>query len=222
MFTSILNSADLGAGEFAACTAASVLIGLAIAFSYMFRSSYSKNFVCTLVMLPVIVQALIMLVNGNVGTGVAVLGAFSLIRFRSVPGTSREIGALFLAMAAGIATGMGQIWFAAVFTGAVCVIMIVLTAVNFGGSHPGASVLKITVPEDLDYNGVFDDIFEKYTSKSVLMSSRTTNMGSLYELKYNIIMKNTDDIKSMTDELRCRNGNLTIVCSALQSSQEEL
>lgn len=222
MFTSILTSTETTIGQFFICTVSSAAIGFIIALSYMFRSKYSKNFVSTLVLLPVIVQAVIMLVNGNVGTGVAVLGAFSLIRFRSVPGTSREIGAIFLAMASGLAAGMGHIAFAFTFTIIVCVIMIVLTVVNFGGKDKNISMLKVTVPEDLNYSEMFDDIFEKYTSKHTLVSAKTVDMGSLYEIRYEVMLKDEKQTKSMIDEIRCRNGNLTVVCGMPHTSQEEL
>lgn len=217
MFTDILNS------ELLLCTGSSALLGLMIALCHMFKSKYSKSFVCTLVMLPVIVQAVIMLVNGNVGTGVAVMGAFSLIRFRSVPGTSREIGAIFLAMTAGIATGMRQVVFAFAVTGFVCLIMLLLTAIKFGETQKSVSELKIIVPEDMDFENAFDDILNDYTSSFQLTSSKTTNMGSLYELKFDITLKEDISVKKMIDEIRCRNGNLTVVCGRKQiSNQEEL
>ncbi|MBQ5332719.1 MAG: DUF4956 domain-containing protein [Oscillospiraceae bacterium] len=223
MFNGILTSegGQTAVSELLLCTGSSAVLGLMIALCYMFRSKYSKSFVCTLVMLPVIVQAVIMLVNGNVGTGVAVMGAFSLVRFRSVPGTSREIGALFLAMTAGIATGMGQLVFAFAVTGFVCLIMLVLTAMKFGGSREDVSELKITVPEDMDFENAFDDILSSYTLSYRLISSKTTNMGSLYELKYEINLKEDSSVKRMIDEIRCRNGNLTVVCGQKQLSQQD-
>ncbi|MGN1105732.1 MAG: DUF4956 domain-containing protein [Huintestinicola sp.] len=223
MFTGILTSqgGQTAVSQLLLCTGSSALLGLMIALCYMFRSKYSKSFVCTLVMLPVIVQAVIMLVNGNVGTGVAVMGAFSLVRFRSVPGTSREIGALFLAMTAGIATGMGQLVFAFAVTGFVCLIMLVLSLIKFGELQNAVSELKITVPEDMDFENAFDDILSSYTSSYSLISSKTTNMGSLYELRYDIVLKEGSSVKKMIDEIRCRNGNLTVVCGQKQFSQQE-
>jgi uncharacterized membrane protein YhiD involved in acid resistance len=223
MFTSILtDSSGTTVSELLICTGTSVVIGLIIAFCYMYRNKYTKSFVSTLVLLPVIVQAVIMLVNGNVGTGVAVMGAFSLIRFRSAPGTSREIGAIFLAMAAGIATGMGQIGFAVAITIIVCVIMVILNVTGFGENKVMKSELKITVPEDMDFENAFDDILDNYTSSYKLTSSKTTNMGSLYELKYELMLKTDASVKKMMDEIRCRNGNLTVICGQKQTSQEEL
>ncbi|MGN1417679.1 MAG: DUF4956 domain-containing protein [Oscillospiraceae bacterium] len=225
MFTGILTSggSQTTFSELLLCTGSSAVLGLMIALCYMFRSKYSKSFVCTLVILPVVVQAVIMLVNGNVGTGVAVMGAFSLIRFRSVPGTSREIGAIFLAMTAGIATGMGQLGFAFAVTGFVCLIMLVLTGIKFGESKRDVSELKIIVPEDMDFENAFDDILSSYTLSYHLISSKTTNMGSLYELKYEIILKKDSSVKKMIDEIRCRNGNLTVLCGQKQfSHQDEL
>lgn len=223
MFNGILTSqgGQTAVYELMLCTGSSAAIGFIIALCYMYKSKYSKSFVTTLVMLPVIVQAVIMLVNGNVGTGVAVMGAFSLIRFRSVPGTSREIGALFLAMTAGIATGMGQLVFAFAVTGFVCILMLVLTAFRFGESRKDVSELKIIVPEDMDFENAFDDILKSFTSSYSLVSSRTTNMGSLYELRFEIVLKENSSVKKMIDEIRCRNGNLTVVCGQKQFSRQD-
>ncbi|MBQ5311350.1 MAG: DUF4956 domain-containing protein [Oscillospiraceae bacterium] len=211
MFKSIL-SGDITLVQFLVCSLASAGAGLLTALCYMFRNRYSKNFVATLILLPIMVQSVILLVNGNVGTGVAVLGAFSLIRFRSVPGNSRDIAAIFLSMAVGIATGMGQVIFAFIMTAIVGVFMILLSALNFGNAAEATQELKITVPEDLDFEGSFEEILDKYTRSYRLESTRTTNMGSLYELRYEICMKKDKSVKSMIDELRTRNGNLSISC----------
>jgi uncharacterized membrane protein YhiD involved in acid resistance len=163
-----------------------------------------------------------MMVNGNVGTGVAVLGAFSLIRFRSVPGNSKDISAIFLSMAVGLATGMGYIGFAFLITVAVCIIMILLSTINFGGSKENTMELRITVPEDLDFEGAFDDILKANTLTYTLRSTKTTNMGSLFELRYDIILKPDAGTKKMIDDIRTRNGNLTVSCSRPVALQEEL
>ncbi|MGN1137364.1 MAG: DUF4956 domain-containing protein [Oscillospiraceae bacterium] len=201
---------------------ASVLSGLIIALVYRVGTKFpSRNLTAALVILPAVVQVVIMLVNGNVGAGVAVMGAFSLVRFRSVPGTSRDIIMLFFAMAAGLATGMGYIFFALVF---VAVIGIIFTAAEklIPKAWEGRQQLKITIPEDLDYSGVFDDIFEKYTSYSELIRVKTTNMGTMYELVYHISQKDASREKAMLDEIRCRNGNLTVVCGMIPVTPEEL
>ena len=204
------------------CTAASLVLGAACAGVFMLRNTYTKSFVITLTLLPAIVQTVIMLVNGNLGTGVAVMGAFSLVRFRSAPGSAREICSLFLSMALGLATGTGYIG-VAVF---LCLIMnlaqLVLVFSRFGECRSEERELKITIPEDLDYTGIFDDIFAAHTRRAALTRVKTSNMGSLYELSYHITLKDRRTEKAMIDEIRCRNGNLNIVCGRMTSGREEL
>ena len=158
------------------------------------------------------VQLVIMLANGNLGAGVAVAGAFSLVRFRSAPGTAKEIGALFLAMSIGLATGMGYVGLAVMAFVIVSAAMLLLTAVNFGGADEHERELKITIPESLDYDGLFDNLFEKYTKSCVLERVKTSNMGTLYELAYRVILPDGNAPKAFLDDLRCRNGNLNITC----------
>ncbi|MBD9253646.1 DUF4956 domain-containing protein [bacterium] len=178
----------------------------------MYRSRTTQSFAVTLAILPAVVQLVIMLVNGNLGAGVAVAGAFSLVRFRSAPGTAKEIGALFLAMAIGLATGMGYVGLAVIAFVIIAAMMLLLTAVNFGGANEHERELKITIPESLDYDGLFDDLFEKYTKSCVLERVKTSNMGTLYELTYRVILPDGNAPKAFLDELRCRNGNLNIIC----------
>lgn len=205
------------------CTAVSLVLGLAVAFAYKFKSSYTKSFLITLTLLPVIVQVVIMMVNGNVGTGVAVLGAFSLIRFRSVPGNSKDICIIFLAMAIGLATGMGYLAFAALFTVITCAVFTVLKVSRFGDEKGTTEkTLKVTIPEDMDYTKGFDEVFSKYTTKSSLEKVKTSNMGSLYELTYTVNLKAASMEKQFIDDLRCINSNLPIVCSRLKLNNEEL
>lgn len=204
------------------CTGASFALGIVGALIYMYRNTYNKNFVITLSLLPAIVQIVIMMVNGNVGTGVAVMGAFSLVRFRSVPGGAKDIGAIFLAMAIGLATGMGYIGIAALFLVMYGVVNVVLNAVPFGEGSCSERELKITIPESLDYTGVFDDLLTEYTKKSTLTRVKTTNMGSLYELTYHIIITDVTKEKELIDKIRCRNGNLNIVCGRVPAGKEEL
>ena len=208
--------------ELLTCMGASILLGFIIAATYMMTTEYSKNFVITLTILPVVVQAVIILVNGNLGTSVAILGAFSLVRFRSVPGTSKEISAVFLAMAAGLAAGVGLLFYAAVFTVVVCVLMIVLTKTSFGEKKVTERSLKVTIPESLDYTEIFDDIFEEYTKKVTLQRVKTTNMGSLFELMYLVTLKDIKSEKAMIDAIRCRNGNLTVVAGRPTITRDEL
>lgn len=208
--------------SFFLCSAVSLLLGLCISAIYMFRNTYSKSFVITLTLLPVMVQTVIMLVNGNLGAGVAVMGAFGLVRFRSIPGSAREIGSIFFAMALGLATGMGYLAFAVLFLLLVGAAMLILSATHFGEEKKAEKSLKITIPENLDYEGLFDDLFDEYLDNAQLTSVRTSNMGSLYELHYQIRLKGTVISKEFMDALRCRNGNLNIICGRVATSHDEL
>lgn len=201
--------------NFLICMGASLVIGLLLAFAYMFKTRYTKSFVVTLALLPAVVCVVIMMVNGNVGTGVAVAGAFSLVRFRSVPGTAKEIGIIFLAMGAGLIAGMGYLGFAFIFTAVLCASTMLYSMLNFGGKGSElCRTLHITIPEDLDYTGVFEEILSEYTSSCELIKVKTTNMGSLFKLKYNITFKKAGQEKEFIDKLRCRNGNLEISISS--------
>ena len=224
MFTSILSSVEgsLTIQNALLCTIVSLVLGFLIASVYMSQGAFSKNFVITLVMLPLLVQMIIMLVNGNLGTSVAVLGAFGLIRFRSVPGSSKEIASIFFAMAVGLATGMGFLSFAVVMTLVVGVVFFVLGRTSFGEMKNAEKDLRITIAENLDYTEIFDDIFQNYTRKCNLQRVKTTNLGSMYELDYHITLKDSKKEKEMLDAIRCRNGNLTIVCGRRNTVQDEL
>ncbi len=198
--------------SFLVCTAVSLVLGIGIALLNQFRSRSTPGFAITLAVLPAAVQAVIMLVNGNLGAGVAVAGTFSLVRFRSMPGTAREIGAIFMAMAMGLATGMGYVTLAALLFVILGGVTLLLSAVHFGQRHTAERVLKITIPEDLDYDGLFDDLFTQYTKEWSLYKVKTTNMGTLYELEYRVTLPGEKMPKAFLDALRCRNGNLNIVC----------
>jgi uncharacterized membrane protein YhiD involved in acid resistance len=205
------------------CIGASLILGLLVAGVHMVKNVYTKNFVITLAVLPVLVQSVIMLVNGNLGTGVAILGAFSLIRFRSVPGGSREIASVFWSMGIGLATGMGYVGYVVVFSVVVAAFLLVLYTLPFG-EHQRTSEreLKITIPEDLDYPQLFDDIFAKYAHSVKLNSVRTTTMGSLYELRYHLLLKNQEQEKALIDDVRTRNGNLPVVLGKVAANRDEL
>ena len=223
--SSILQSITEGTitnQNFAIYLLISIVLGIVVALSYMFKSKYTSGFVITLALLPAIVQAVIMLVNGQIGTGIAVMGAFSLVRFRSVPGTAREIVSIFLAMAIGLAMGMGNIVVALIFTVVMIAANFVLTILGFGQKHNAPKTLRVIIPEDLDYTGIFDDIFEKYTKSFELESVKTTNMGSLYRLTYQITLKSDVSEKDMIDEIRCRNGNLEVFCGKTMQGNESL
>lgn len=218
---STTSTSTLSLGNVAIATIMSVVLGAVIAGVYMFRSQYTKDYVITLIMLPAVVQVVIMLVNGSLGTAVAIVGAFSLIRFRSAPGTSKEITCIFLAMAVGLATGMGYITFAIAFTLFACVLLLVLGMIPMGNkkaTDPAKKTIKVTIPENLDYNGIFDDLFESHLNKHELIRVKTTNMGSMYELTYDVEFKDPASEKKLIDDMRCRNGNLPIV-SSIQASK---
>lgn len=210
--------------DFMLCLGWSLLLGLIIALCYMFRTHYTKSFVVTLALLPSVVCVVIMMVNGNVGTGVAVAGAFSLVRFRSAPGTAKEICALFLAMSTGLIAGMGYLGFAALFTVLVCAVFVLYSRLDLGSKKNSAAykTVHVTIPEDLDYSGIFDDIFNAYTTSHELICVKTTNMGSLFRLTYNIILRDTAKEKEMIDMLRCQNGNLEITVSKQETTVSSL
>ncbi len=218
------TTAVVGIGEFLLCLGLALVLGLVMTLTYMFRTRYTKSFVITLAMLPSVVCIVIMLVNGNVGTGVAVAGAFSLVRFRSVPGTAREICTLFFAMGAGLICGMGYLAFAAVFTLVMCGVFLLYNFLDFGTKRNSAvyKTFTVTIPEDLDYSEVFDDIFESYTRAHELVKVKTTNMGSLYKLTYNVTLTDPKKEKEMIDKMRCRNGNLEIAVSKQETAVSEL
>jgi uncharacterized membrane protein YhiD involved in acid resistance len=209
-------------GSFLLCTLVSLLLGAVIAACSLYKNSSSKGFVLTLATLPAMVQMVIMLVNGNIGTGVAVAGAFSLVRFRSVPGQARDIALIFLAMATGLATGTGNIAMAAVFTGIICIVTILYTKSAFGEKRDSQRDLTVTIPEGLDYIDIFDDIFDQYLKNSKLNQVKTTNLGSMYKLSYEIELRDPKEEKKMIDEIRTRNGNLEIVCAHSVPGREEL
>ena len=212
MLDSIITASEITFSAFLICTAVSLVLGLGCALLCMYKSRYSQSYALTLAMLPAMVQVVIMLVNGNIGAGVAVAGAFSLVRFRSANGSAREIGMIFLAMAIGLATGMGYVVLAAIFFVIMGLFTLVLTAAKFGAGRDSERELKISIAENLDYDGLFDDLFERYTASHSLERVKTTNMGTLYELVYKITLRDEHRTKEFMDALRTRNGNLNIVC----------
>lgn len=224
-FDTLFNTASgITLGNFALCVATALVLGTVIALVAGFRARSSNSFLLTLAVLPAIVAVVIMLVNGNLGAGVAVAGAFSLVRFRSMPGTAREIGMIFLGMAVGLACGMGHPVFAAIFALVMCAVVFVFSLLGFGQKRDFRlrKILRVTVPEDLDYGHIFDDIFTEYTSHTDLLSVKTTNLGSLNRLTYEIVLKAQGTEKALIDALRCRNGNLEISLSYQTTEQTEL
>lgn len=227
LFKGIFDSeltTTVSVGDFLLCIDFALVLGLIIALAYMYRTRYTKSFVTTLALLPAVVCIVIMLVNGNIGAGVAVAGAFSLVRFRSAPGTAKEICMLFLAMGTGLIAGMGYLGFAVLFTLIMCLAFLLYNRIDLGSKKNSASykTLTITIPEDLNYTIVFDDIFSEYTSSHELTRVKTTNMGSLFKVTYNIVLSDIDKEKEMIDALRCRNGNLEICVSNQETISSEL
>ena len=207
------TTSTLTAGGFIICLLVSLALGVLIAVCSRYRNRPSKSLSVSLVLLPMIVQTIIALVNGQLGAGIAVAGAFSLVRFRSAPASAREITSIFLAMAVGLATGMGYIAIAVILAVFGILVDIALASINFGKAGSAERDLKIVIPESLSYDEVFNDIFSTYTSRHELIRVKTTNMGSLFKLTYQITLRDARKEKEFIDKLRERNGNLEITCA---------
>ena len=214
---------SVGMAEFFICTLVSLLMGVLIAICHMYKNpAYSKGFIMTTALLPFIVQSIIMVVNGNVGTGVAVAGAFSLIRFRSVQGTAKDICTIFLSMAVGLASGAGFVFIAIALTIITCIILLLYVKIDFGGARDAEKILKITIPENLEYEGTFNEIFGRYLKTYELIGTKTTDMGSLYRLTYRVVLKDLKETKAFIDDLRTKNGNLEIALNIRAESEKSL
>lgn len=211
-FTSIINGNEITVGDFLICSATALLLGILISLVSVLVGKKSKSVSVSLTVIPFVTQVLIMIVNGNIGVGIGVAGAFSLIRYRSNPGNASDILMLFISMTSGLIIGVGYIWLSVIFTIIAVAAYILISFVGPSGAKSGVRELKITIPDGLNYPHIFDDIFEKYTKSSELIRVRTTNLGSMYQLTYNITLKNMDLEKEMIDDIRCRNGNLDIIC----------
>ncbi|MBR4911003.1 MAG: DUF4956 domain-containing protein [Clostridia bacterium] len=226
LFKGIFDSSTtsvISVQNFLLCIGLSLILGIILALSYTFKTHYTKSFLLTLAILPAVVCVVIMMVNGNVGTGVAVAGAFSLVRFRSAPGSAKEIGMIFLAMSAGLIAGMGYLAYAVLFTVILCLVFMIYNAVSFGEQTASSyKTLAVTIPEDLNYTEIFDDILKKYTSRYELKKVKTTNMGSMFRLTYDVYLKDRKLEKEMIDEIRVRNGNLEIAISTQEIPSSEL
>ena len=226
LFQGIFNSGGVTSvvtvGGFLACVGVSLAIGLLLALVHMYRTVYTKSFLVTLAILPSVVCVVIMMVNGQIGAGIAVAGAFSLVRFRSQPGTAKEIGSIFLAMGTGLICGMGYLAYAVLFAVLMSVVILLYGRVSFLFERSSAQTktLRITIPEDLDYTSIFDDIFAEYTTSCTLLRVKTTNMGSMYKLSYDVILKDAKQEKAMMDAIRCRNGNLEVALSLRETVAE--
>ena len=193
-------------------TGAALLLGALSAFVYARKNDCSRGFAAALATLPAVVSTVILMVSGSIGAGVAVAGTFSLVRFRSAPGTAKEICGVFMATAIGLACGMGYVGVAALFFLVMGAFVLLLALLRMGETSSSYRHLKITIPETLEYEGLFDDLFAKYTSRHELTRVKTTNMGTLYELTYDIYLKDREVKKEFIDAIRCRNGNLNVVC----------
>ncbi|MDD6089862.1 MAG: DUF4956 domain-containing protein [Candidatus Limivicinus sp.] len=198
--------------SFLICVFAALVLGLLTALVFTAHGHHTGSLTLSLAMLPPVVALIIMLVNGNIGAGLAVAGTFALVRFRSVPGSAKEITGLFFAVSLGLACGMGYVAVAGIFFVIIALFLILLERLRFGQDNPGQRQLKITIPENLDYDGLFDDLLDEYAIEYELIRVRTTNMGTLYELTYNIRLRGRTISKEFIDQLRCRNGNLTVSC----------
>ncbi|MEG0814256.1 MAG: DUF4956 domain-containing protein [Clostridium sp.] len=222
MLNSIFHAGTFTVEAVAAAMVTALVLGLVIALLYKISGAHIGSFVVILAILPLLVQSIIMIINGNLGTSVAILGAFGLVRFRSAPGSAREIGFVFFAMAVGLAVGMGFLSLAFIITIVVGIVILLLEKMNFGSAASKERELRITIPEDLNYTGIFDDLFLSYTKYTRLERVKTTNMGTMYELSYRVEMKKTEEEKNFIDELRCRNGNLAIIFGLVQREKNEL
>ena len=210
MLESIFHAGSFNLLSVVLSMTAALIMGLLIALCYKMTEKSGGYLPLVLAVMPLLVAVIILLINGNLGTSVAVLGAFGLVRFRSAPGSAKEIVSIFLAMATGLATAKGYIALAAVFVIVISLIMIISTYVRFKEKDDLVRELKITIPEDLNYAHEFDDLFDTYTKRSKLLNVKTTNMGSLYKLSYEVELKSEDNVQSFIDDLRTRNGNLEI------------
>ena len=215
LFNSILvgNSTELTVSMAIITILAAVLFGTVIAFTYYKtqEENYQRSMAVTLVMLPVILSVIIIFVGSNVARAFSLAGTLSIIRFRSAPGDPKDIGFIFFDIAAGLACGVGLYGYGAIFVAILCIIMILTEKFKFFEKKQVQKVLKITIPENLNYQGTFDEIFKKYTKKYSLTRIKTTDLGSLFELNYNVIMLHDEDEQEFINELRCRNGNLNII-----------
>lgn len=223
-FNSIFTDGTVTAGTFFLCLLVAIASGIAYAFLCYFKSNSSKSFFITAAMLPAVVAVVIIMVNGNIGAGIAIAGAFSLVRFRSAQGTAKEICTIFVAMTAGLAFGMGYLAYGVLFLIIMGAVILATSATKIWERKPDQKHkrLTVTLPEDLDYNSIFEDLFAKYTVKSELVKVKTVNMGSMFRITYDVTLKNPADEKKFIDEIRTRNGNLEVLMARTDLEQAEL
>lgn len=221
LFNPVIPSTGITPAIFTILVLVSLVLGALISLIHTFRNDYTKSFIMTLAILPSVVCVVILMVNGNIGAGVAVAGTFSLVRFRSAPGTAREIGAIFAAMGTGLVMGMGYVGYAVLFTILTGLAVLVFAGLASESRRNLKKNLKITIPEDLNYSDVFDEVLEKYTKSYRLKQVKTSNMGSLFKLSYEIVLKDSSTEKEFIDNLRTRNGNLEISVSEHQTQSAD-
>ena len=215
MFNTIFDNAAAGQSipTILICSGTAILLGLAVALAHMKTTQTTKGFLVTLTVLPLLVMAVMIMINGNLGTSIAILGAFSLIRFRSIEGRAKDLLSVFFTMMIGLALGMGHILFAVIISTIAIFAILFLSFTPILEPSSGDRVLKVVIPDDLDYDEVFDEIFKKYTRRSKLVRMKTMNMGSLYKLTYDIKMKPGVKEKDLLDEIRVKNCNLKVLLS---------
>lgn len=207
---------------FFTCLGVAIVLGLVASLCYMYKNQYSKTLVITIAILPPIVCVLIMLVSSSIGAAIAVGGVFALTRFRSATGSAKDIAQIFLSMAVGLTTGLGCIYIAIILVLVVEGMIVIFTLTKFGESNPKRRTLKVSIPEELDYTDIFDDLFEKYTNNHTLVKVKLKNLGTIFQLTYDIQLKDAKDEKKFIDEVRERNANLDILCSRQITNSDEL
>lgn len=222
MLFSIFHAGTFDARSVTFAFLTALILGIVISIIYHITAEESGKFTVVIAAMPLLISAVILIVNGNLGTSVAVLGAFGLVRFRSAAGTAWEIAFLFFSMAVGLAVGMGFISLAVIITLVVGTTLLLLDRVGYGQGSSRQRDLKITIPEDLNYPGIFDDLFLQYTNKAVFRRIKTTNMGTMYELNYRVELRNPSEEKELIDQIRCRNGNLSVVLGLVERDKNML
>lgn len=223
MLNSIFESStvsSIGIVELFISLFVAIILGFMISLVHKYTSKYSKNFLITITLLPILVETVMLMVNGNLGTSIAIMGAFSLVRFRSIPGTSREILIVFFAMSVGLACGMGQVWFAIIITIMCCMLLFLLNKISLFDKDKKQKNLKVLIPENLDYDDIFQDIFDEFTDYVYLEKTKTVNMGSMFELSYIINLKDNIKEKEFIDKIRMRNSNLKVVLERVADSYD--
>lgn len=222
MFETIFNStaSGLDMGTMTICILTGMVLGALVAFVYKWTTRSSKDFLITLAILPILVTVVMIMINGSLGTSIAVLGAFSLVRFRSLPGSAKELLAVFFSMAIGLSLGMGHILFAVFFTIITLILLAIYSKINVFDKSKTEQILKIMIPEDLDYTKVFEPEFKKYTTTHKIIKTKTVNMGSLYKVSYLVTLKPKTNEKEFLDAIRVKNCNLQVLLSSGDEEKE--